>query len=321
MADLHPDRPVQPWPARAWAGHGTRPRPGPAPGAGPSEPRTRCAGASSARAGSPLGDAGLRRTSSTRYPVAVASRSQDRAQAFADEYRLERAYGSYAELMADDEVDALYIATPHPQHHAVAMAAIEAGKAVLVEKSFTATVAGAEEVVTAARERQVFVDGGDVDPVPAGHRHRPRADRRRRDRRGAAGPGRSRGRPSVRSDRPAVRPGPGRRGDARPRGLRRLVGAALPRHPGPRPGQRFAGPDRGGPGGRDPARLRRRPGGVAADLAAQPDAGVRPDPRHPGLDRGAAALPPPEEHRRCTGRATSRRLRPPAARDAATPTS
>jgi len=89
-------------------------------------------------------------------PVAVASRSQDRAQAFADEFRLERAYGSYAELIADDQVDAIYIATPHPQHHAVAMAAIAGGKALLVEKSFTATVAGAEEVVAAARRQGVF---------------------------------------------------------------------------------------------------------------------------------------------------------------------
>ena len=46
------------------------------------------------------------------------------------------------EILADPEVDALYIATPHPQHHAIALAAIEAGKAVLVEKTFTATVAG-----------------------------------------------------------------------------------------------------------------------------------------------------------------------------------
>ncbi|HEY5821487.1 MAG TPA: Gfo/Idh/MocA family oxidoreductase [Propionibacteriaceae bacterium] len=88
--------------------------------------------------------------------VAVASRSIGRAQAFADEHGVERAYGSYAEILADPEVDVLYIATPHPQHHLIALAAIEAGKAVLVEKTFTATVAGAEEVIDAARRRQVF---------------------------------------------------------------------------------------------------------------------------------------------------------------------
>jgi predicted dehydrogenase len=90
-------------------------------------------------------------------PVAVASRSADRARAFAEQHGLERAYGSYAEVLADPDVDVLYLATPHPQHHAVALAAIEAGKALLVEKAFTATTAGAQEVVTAAREAGVFV--------------------------------------------------------------------------------------------------------------------------------------------------------------------
>ncbi|MGY1728863.1 Gfo/Idh/MocA family protein [Geodermatophilus sp. SYSU D01062] len=90
-------------------------------------------------------------------PVAVASRSADRARAFAQQHGLERAYGSYAELLADPDVDVLYVATPHPQHHAIALAAVEAGKALLVEKAFTATTAGAQEVVTAAREAGVFV--------------------------------------------------------------------------------------------------------------------------------------------------------------------
>ncbi|MEX5720131.1 Gfo/Idh/MocA family protein [Geodermatophilus maliterrae] len=90
-------------------------------------------------------------------PVAVASRSADRAEAFAERHGLERAYGSYAEILADPDVDVLYVATPHPQHHAVALAAIDAGKALLVEKAFTATTAGAAEVVDRARERGVFV--------------------------------------------------------------------------------------------------------------------------------------------------------------------
>jgi predicted dehydrogenase len=88
--------------------------------------------------------------------VAVASRSADRAESFAAKHGIARAHGSYAEIVADDSVDALYIATPHPQHHAIALAAIAAGKAVLVEKTFTATVAGAEEVVAAARAAGVF---------------------------------------------------------------------------------------------------------------------------------------------------------------------
>jgi predicted dehydrogenase len=89
--------------------------------------------------------------------LAVASRSSERAEAFAAEHGLARAYGSYAEILADDDVDVVYIATPHPQHHAIALAAITAGKASLVEKTFTATVAGAEQIIDAARERQVFV--------------------------------------------------------------------------------------------------------------------------------------------------------------------
>ena len=55
-----------------------------------------------------------------------------------------------------DSVDALYIATPHPQHRDLAIAAIEAGKAVLVEKAFAATVEGAERMIEAARQHEVF---------------------------------------------------------------------------------------------------------------------------------------------------------------------
>jgi predicted dehydrogenase len=88
--------------------------------------------------------------------VAVASRSVQRAEEFARRHGASRWYGSYDELIADPEVDVVYIATPHPQHHAIALAAIRAGKAVLVEKAFTATLAGAEEVVAEARARGVF---------------------------------------------------------------------------------------------------------------------------------------------------------------------
>ena len=102
--------------------------------------------------------------------VAVASRSIERARDFADAHGIARAHGSYADILADDEVDVLYIATPHPQHHAIALAAIEAGKAVLVEKTFTATVAGAQEIADRAARARSLRDGGDVDPLPAGDR-------------------------------------------------------------------------------------------------------------------------------------------------------
>ncbi|WP_369140649.1 Gfo/Idh/MocA family protein [Modestobacter versicolor] len=88
--------------------------------------------------------------------VAVASRSLDRAQDFAGRHGIERAHGSYADILADPDVDVLYVATPHPQHHAVSLAALRAGKALLVEKAFTATVAGATEVADLSRQTGVF---------------------------------------------------------------------------------------------------------------------------------------------------------------------
>ena len=89
--------------------------------------------------------------------VAVASRSEARARDFADRHGIERAYGSYVEVLADPDVDVLYVATPHAQHAAIALAALRAGKALLVEKSFTATAAGAQEVVDLARTTGTFV--------------------------------------------------------------------------------------------------------------------------------------------------------------------
>ncbi len=89
--------------------------------------------------------------------VAVASRSLQRARDFAGRHGLERSYGSYPEILADPDVDVLYVATPHPQHAAIARAALQAGTALLVEKAFTATSAGAAELVDLARSRGIFV--------------------------------------------------------------------------------------------------------------------------------------------------------------------
>jgi predicted dehydrogenase len=90
-------------------------------------------------------------------PVAVASRDRGRGKAFAAKHGIERVHGSYRDIIDDPDVDVLYVATPHPMHHATALAAIDAGKALLVEKAFTATVAGAAEVVDRARSAGVFV--------------------------------------------------------------------------------------------------------------------------------------------------------------------
>ncbi|GAA4967845.1 Gfo/Idh/MocA family oxidoreductase [Kineococcus glutinatus] len=90
----------------------------------------------------------------TRF--AVASRSAARAAGFAAANGFERSFGSVAELVADDDVDAVYVATPHPQHLAAARAALGAGKPVLVEKPLTATLAGARELVQLARDSGTF---------------------------------------------------------------------------------------------------------------------------------------------------------------------
>ncbi len=88
---------------------------------------------------------------------AVGSRSRDSADSFADAFAVPNRHASYGDLVEDPEVDVVYIATPHPDHHASALRAIEAGKAVLVEKPFTMNAAEAAELVDAARARGVFL--------------------------------------------------------------------------------------------------------------------------------------------------------------------
>ncbi len=88
--------------------------------------------------------------------VAVASRDLERAKGFADRFGVERPYGSHQELLADPEVDAVYIATPHAHHHQVTSAAVAAGKHVLVEKAFTCSLAAAEDLVSRIRGAGVF---------------------------------------------------------------------------------------------------------------------------------------------------------------------
>jgi predicted dehydrogenase len=88
--------------------------------------------------------------------VAVGSRSQASADRFGAEHGVERRHPTYEALVEDPEVDAVYVATPHPLHAQNALAAIAAGKHVLVEKPFTMDGAQASEVVAAARAAGVF---------------------------------------------------------------------------------------------------------------------------------------------------------------------
>lgn len=88
---------------------------------------------------------------------AIASRSLEKAQAFAAEYGIAKAYGSYEELVKDPEIDLVYIATPHSFHYEHAMLAIRHHKPVLVEKTFTANTALAEKLIAAAHQENVFI--------------------------------------------------------------------------------------------------------------------------------------------------------------------
>jgi xylose dehydrogenase (NAD/NADP) len=82
--------------------------------------------------------------------VAVASRDRERAEAFADANGIPEAYGSYEELLADDDVEAVYVPLPNSMHLPWSVRALEAGKHVLCEKPLSRRVADVEEAFDAA---------------------------------------------------------------------------------------------------------------------------------------------------------------------------
>ncbi|HEY2792561.1 MAG TPA: Gfo/Idh/MocA family oxidoreductase, partial [Micromonosporaceae bacterium] len=88
--------------------------------------------------------------------TAVAARDADRAAAFAARHGADRGYGSYQALVADDNVDVVYVSTTHPHHREQALMAIEAGKAVLIEKPVCLNAGDAREVFAAAIRADVF---------------------------------------------------------------------------------------------------------------------------------------------------------------------
>lgn len=88
---------------------------------------------------------------------AVASRTYDKAKAFADEWGFEKAYGSYEEMLEDPEVELVYIATPHSHHYQYARMCLEHGKHVLVEKAFTVNAAQAEELIRLSEEKGLLL--------------------------------------------------------------------------------------------------------------------------------------------------------------------
>ncbi|WP_210586842.1 Gfo/Idh/MocA family protein [Streptomyces sp. GESEQ-35] len=89
--------------------------------------------------------------------VAVASRTSDSAKAFAERFGIPRAYGDWGSLAADEDIDVVYVATPHSAHRAAAGLCLEAGRNVLCEKAFTLNAVEAEELVALAKERGSFL--------------------------------------------------------------------------------------------------------------------------------------------------------------------
>jgi predicted dehydrogenase len=89
--------------------------------------------------------------------VAVGSRAEATARAFAERHGIPRWYGSYEEAIQDPGVDAVYVATTNDLHYANTLAAVAAGKAVLNEKPFALNATQTEEMIAAARDAGVFL--------------------------------------------------------------------------------------------------------------------------------------------------------------------
>jgi predicted dehydrogenase len=89
--------------------------------------------------------------------VAVGSRSAESAAAFAERFTIPRRHASYEALAHDPDVDAIYVATPHPMHYENALLCLRAGKAVLCEKPFTINAGQAADLVAEARQGGVLL--------------------------------------------------------------------------------------------------------------------------------------------------------------------
>jgi len=92
----------------------------------------------------------------TQNVTAVGSRNKARAQAMADRLGIETAHGSYEDLVSDERIDIIYVATPHTAHHECAVMALDAGKHVLVEKPIAINATQARDIARVASERGKF---------------------------------------------------------------------------------------------------------------------------------------------------------------------
>lgn len=89
--------------------------------------------------------------------LAVGSRNQASADRFASDMNISRAYGSHESIVSDPEIDAIYVATPHPNHLPATLLALEAGKPVLCEKPFAMSADETRSMISKAREKNVML--------------------------------------------------------------------------------------------------------------------------------------------------------------------
>lgn len=97
------------------------------------------------------------RSTGEGHVLAIASRSLDKARASAEQMGIERAYGSYQELVEDNDVNIIYVATINSEHYANCLLALEHGKHVICEKPFVLKKEQAETLFRIAREKQLFI--------------------------------------------------------------------------------------------------------------------------------------------------------------------
>src|ERR1051326_2562341 len=103
--------------------------------------------------------------------AAIAARDPQRAKAFASKHQIPKVFASYDELLADSDLDAVYIPLPNGLHHAWTLKALEAGKHILCEKPFASNAAEAEQMAEAAsRSGKVVVEAFHYRYHPLGQR-------------------------------------------------------------------------------------------------------------------------------------------------------
>lgn len=88
---------------------------------------------------------------------AVASRTEEKARQFADTYHASKWYGSYEEMVADDGIDLVYVATPHSHHKEHTTLCLNHNRAVLCEKAFAVNTKEAEDMIRLAKEKNILL--------------------------------------------------------------------------------------------------------------------------------------------------------------------